>query len=113
MQKWNLDRRYAGQNEHTVGIRGSKMTFLRPPYHGEKDKPGRPGSKEKEIEFERKKYPSFQNRDAHALRFGSMNPISRFWGRLGIFGGSNMTFLRPPYDGDSERNFRVFGAIIP
>ena len=24
-----------------------------------------------------------------------------------------MAFLRPPYHGDSERNFRVFGATIP
>ena len=33
----------------------------------------------KEIGFERERerYPSFQKRDAHALRFGSMNPITR------------------------------------
>ena len=27
--------------------------------------------------------------------------------------GSKMAFLRPPYRGDSERNFRVFEAAIP
>ena len=30
-----------------------------------------------ERERDRVRYPSFQNRDAHALRFGSMNPITR------------------------------------
>ena len=65
---------------------------------GGKQRTGRPGSRVKEIEFdrvrererekerererqterERERYPSFQNRDAQALRFGSMNPISRF-----------------------------------
>ena len=35
--------------------------------------------RKKEIELER--YPSFQNRHAPALRFGSMNPISRLLGR--------------------------------
>ena len=40
----------------------------------------------RERERERERYPSFQNRDAPALRFGSMNPISRLWGRLGIRG---------------------------
>ena len=32
--------------------------------------------RKKEIELERERYPSFQKRDAHALRFGSRNPIS-------------------------------------
>ena len=36
---------------------------------------------EKERERERERYPSFQNRHAQALRFGSMNPISRLLGR--------------------------------
>ena len=36
-----------------MGIRSGIFVFLRPPYHGGKDRPGRPGSKEKEIEFER------------------------------------------------------------
>ena len=40
-----------------MGIRGSKMVFLRPPYRGGKDRPGRPGSKEKEIEFEIPEFP--------------------------------------------------------
>ena len=38
MQEWNLDRWYAGRNEHTMGIRGSKMAFLRPPYHGDSER---------------------------------------------------------------------------
>ena len=33
-----------------------------------------------ERERDRVRYPSFQNREAHALRFGSMNPISRVLG---------------------------------
>ena len=37
LQKWNLDRWYAGQNEHTMGIWGSEMVFLRPPYHGDSE----------------------------------------------------------------------------
>ena len=36
--------------------------------------------REKEIELERERDPSFQNRHAPALRFGSMNPIPRLWG---------------------------------
>ena len=56
-----------------MGIRGGIFVFLRPPYHGGKDRTGRPGSRVKEIGF----YPSFQKRDAHALRFGSMNSITR------------------------------------
>ena len=58
-----------------MGIRSGISVFLRPPYYGGIQRTGRPGRREKEIEFER--YPSFQKRDAHALRFGSMNPISR------------------------------------
>ena len=60
-----------------MGIRSGIFVFLRPPYHGGKDRIGRPGSREKEIEFERERYPSFQKRDAQALRFGSMNSISK------------------------------------
>ena len=59
-----------------MGIRSGIFVFLRPPYHGGKDRIGRPGSREKEIEF----YLSFQKRDAHALRFGSMNSISKVFG---------------------------------
>ena len=77
-----------------MGIRRCIFVFLRPPYHGGKDRPGRPGSREKEIEFERERererYPSFQHRDAHALRFGSMNSISKVFGDAGVwmfFGG--------------------------
>ena len=48
---------------------------------GESERAGRPGSRVKEIGFERERererYPSFQKRDAHALRFGSMNSITR------------------------------------
>ena len=35
---------------------------------------------ERERDRVRERYPSFQKRDAHALRFGSMNPISRVSG---------------------------------
>ncbi len=62
-----------------MGIRSGFFVFLRPSCYGSKQRTGRPGTREKEIGFER--YQSFQKRDAHALRFGSMNPISRFWGR--------------------------------
>ena len=37
LQKWNLDRWYAGRNEHTMGIEGSEMAFLRPPYYRDSD----------------------------------------------------------------------------
>ena len=56
---------------------------MRPAYYGGKQRTGRPGSRVKEIGFERERerererYPSFQKRDAHALRFGSMNSITR------------------------------------
>ena len=61
-----------------MGNRTRISVFLGPPYRGGKDRIGRPGSRVKEIGFERERYPSFQNRDAQALRFGSMNSISRF-----------------------------------
>ena len=80
----------AGRNEHTMGIRGSKMVFLRPPYHGDSERDfrvfeatipwgkGQARTAGKQRERDRVRYPSFQNRDAQALRFGSMNSISRF-----------------------------------
>ena len=37
-----------------------------------------------ERERDRVRYPSFQNRHAPALRFGSMNPISRLWGHVSL-----------------------------
>ena len=65
-------------------IRSGIFVFLRPPYHGGKDRIGRPGSREKEIEVERERererYRTFQKRDAQALRFGSMNSISKVFG---------------------------------
>ena len=79
--------------------------FWRPALDGGKNRTGRPGTREKEIGFEREReregfkkerererYPSFQKRDAHALRFGSMNPISRVSGpgsKVGRCKGSN------------------------
>ena len=62
---------------------------------GESQRAGRPGSRVKEIGFERERYLSFQKRDAHALRFGNMNPITRLlvhgvfvasllWGQCGL-----------------------------
>ena len=38
-----------------MGIRGGIFVFLRPPYHGGKDRTGRPGSRVKEIGFERER----------------------------------------------------------
>ena len=42
--------------------------------------PGNERERDRVQERERERYPSFQNRHAPALRFGSMNPISRLWG---------------------------------
>ena len=57
----------------------------------------RPGTREKEIGFEREReIPEFPKPLAPALRFGSMNPISR----LLVHG-----VLWPAYYGDSERIF--------
>ena len=97
-----------------MGIGSGIFVFLRPPYHGGKDRPGRPGSKEKEIEFERERYPSFQKRDAQALRFGSMNSISKvFGGRERIMGIRNGMFvLCPPSERTSGgfSNCRTYGV---
>ena len=57
-----------------MGIGTGIFVFLRPSEHGGKDRMGRPGSREKEIGFE---IPDFPKPPAPALRFGSMNPISR------------------------------------
>ena len=62
-----------------MGIRSGIFVFLRPAQHGGKDRTGRPGSREKEIEFERE-IPDFPKPPAPALRFGSMNSISRVLG---------------------------------
>ena len=98
-----------------MGNEGSEMTFLRPPYYRDSDQnfrvfeaslvwgitEGRAAGKQserdrvQERERERDIYPSFQKRDAHALRFGSMNPITRLlvhgvfvasllWGQCGF-----------------------------
>ena len=89
LHEWNLDAWYAGQNDHNIGIRGSKMTFFRPAYHRDSEPKfcifgvsiswgkGQGRTAGNERERDRVRYPSFQNRDAPALRFGSMNPISR------------------------------------
>ena len=65
------------------------MTFLRPAYYRDLERNFRVfeasllwGKTEdrtagKQSERDRVRYPSFQKRDAHALRFGSMNPITR------------------------------------
>ena len=60
-----------------MGFGSGISVFLRPAYYGGIQRTGRPGTREKEIGFERD--PSFQNRDAPALRFGSINLISRLW----------------------------------
>ena len=83
-----------------MGNKGSKTTFLRPAYYGVSERnfrvfeatllwgntEDRTAGNERERDRVRERYPSFQNRDAHALRFGSMNPISRIqampaWGK--------------------------------
>ena len=78
---------------------------------------GRPGTREKEIGFER--YPSFQKRDAHALRFGSMNSIARLLVHGVFFRFDNyadservVVFLRPANYGDSEAYFRIVKASL-
>ena len=38
-----------------MGIRSRNFVFLRPSEHGGKDRTGRPGSREKEIGFERER----------------------------------------------------------
>ena len=54
---------------HSMGIGFRIFVFLRPSEHGRKDRTGRPGSREKEIGFERdrdrerERYPTFQNRE--------------------------------------------------
>ena len=72
-----------------MGNEGSKMTFLRLAYYRDSDQnirvfeaslvwgftEGRTAGKQNERD--RVRYPSFQKRDAHALRFGSMNPIPK------------------------------------
>ena len=83
MQKWNLDAWYAGQNELAMGIRESKMTFFRPPYHGDSEPKfrifgviipwgkgqertagkQRERDRVRERERERERYPGFQNRE--------------------------------------------------
>ena len=60
-----------------MGIGFRIFVFLRPSHHGGKDRTGPPGSREKEIGFE---IPDFPKPLAPALRFGSMNPISRVLG---------------------------------
>ena len=72
-----------------MGNEGSKMTFLRLAYY--RDSEGnfrvfeaclvwgnaedRTAGNERERDRVRERYPSVQKRDAHALHFGSMNPI--------------------------------------
>ena len=66
-----------------MGIGTGIFVFLRPSEHGGKDRMGRPGSREKEIGFERareREIPDFPKPPAPALRFGSMNPITRVLG---------------------------------
>ena len=68
---------------------------MRPAYYRGIRRTRRPGTREKEIGFERE-IPEFPKPLAPALRFGSMNPISR----LLVHG-----VLWPAYYGDSERIF--------
>ena len=68
-----------------MGIGPGIFVFWRPSEHGGKDRIGRPGSREKEIGFERERerereIPDFPKPPAPALWFGSMNPISKVLG---------------------------------
>ena len=72
-----------------MGIRSGIFVFLRPACYGGIQRTGRPGSREKEIGFERERererereIPDFPKTRAHALRFGSMNPISSLLGEV-------------------------------
>ena len=71
-----------------MGIRSGFFGFLRAPFYGASERTRRPGTREKEIGFERE-IPDFPKPRAPALRFGSMNPISRFWGH-GSMGETNL-----------------------
>ena len=46
-----------------MGIGNEICVFLRPPCYGDSERTGRPGSGEKEIGFERERYPTFQKRE--------------------------------------------------
>ena len=50
-----------------MGIRSGIFVFLRPSCYGDSERTGRPGTREKEIGFERERererYPSFQKRE--------------------------------------------------
>ena len=59
-----------------MGIGSGNFMFLRLSQLKGKTRIGRPGTKEKEIGFE---IPEFPKPLAPALRFGSMNPITRVW----------------------------------
>ena len=61
-----------------MGIGNEICVFFRQPCYGDSERTRRPGSGEKEIGFE---IPDFPKTRAPALRFGSMNPISRVFGR--------------------------------
>ena len=86
MQKWNLDRYEAGQHEPSMGIRGSKMAFLRYAYYRvsggnfeacllSRNMEDRTAGNARERD---RVLPEFPKPLAPALRFGSMNPITRF-----------------------------------
>ena len=78
-----------------MGIGTGIFVFLRPSEHWGKDGKGRPGSREKELGYERERereregereIPDFPKPPAPALRFGSMNPISRVFWAMGASG---------------------------
>ena len=95
-----------------MGFGSGNFVFLRPCQDWGENRKGRTGTREKEIGFERERgrYPGFQNRDVHALRCGSMNPISGvrdsdpdfvFWGHRDV-GGRNDVFESTPIMGNGE-----------
>ena len=93
MQEWTLDAWYDGQNEPSMGNEGSKMTFLMLAYYRDLERifrvfeaclfwgntEDRTAGNERERDRVRE-IPGFPKPRAQALRFGSMNPISRVSG---------------------------------
>ena len=58
-----------------MGIGNGIFVILEASIPWGKEQDRTPGN-ERERDRVRERYPSFQKRDAHALRFGSMNPIT-------------------------------------
>ena len=84
-----------GDSERNLGVFQATIPWGK----GQARTAGKQRERDRVRERERERYPSFQNRDAHALRFGSMNPISRVSGpgSMGKMGfGPGFRLLGPP-----------------